>query len=76
MTAFLKCQGNILDFHQCRDNHFITIFKESNSFGEIFGGSTLRPGDTYEFTFTNAGTFGYHGVPHSWNKGKVTVLQP
>lgn len=51
-------------------------FKESNSFGEIFGGSTLGPGDTYEFTFTNTGTFGYHGIPHSWNKGKVTVLQP
>lgn len=51
-------------------------FKESNSFGETFGGSTISPGDTYEFTFTKAGTFGYHGVPHSWNKGKVTVLQP
>ena len=51
-------------------------FKESNSFGEIFGGATLGPGDTYEFTFTKTGTFGYHGVPHSWNKGKVTVLQP
>lgn len=51
-------------------------FKESNSFGEIFGGSTISPGDTYEFTFTKSGTFGYHGVPHSWNKGKVTVLQP
>ena len=51
-------------------------FKESNSFGEIFGGSTMGPGDTYEITFTKAGTFGYHGVPHSWNKGKVTVLQP
>jgi plastocyanin len=50
-------------------------FKESNSFGEILGGSTLRPGDTYEFTFTKAGTFGYHGVPHSWNKGKIIVLQ-
>ncbi|MGI0062990.1 MAG: cupredoxin domain-containing protein, partial [Nitrosotalea sp.] len=50
-------------------------FKESNSFGEIFGGSTLKPGDTYEFTFTKAGTFGYHGVPNSWNKGKVIVLE-
>jgi hypothetical protein len=49
-------------------------FKESNSFGEIFGGSTLRPGDTYEFTFTKAGIFGYHGVPNSWNKGKIIVL--
>lgn len=51
-------------------------FKESNSFGEIFGGSTISPGDTYEFTFTKSGTFGYHGVPHSWNKGKIIVLPP
>lgn len=51
-------------------------FKESNSFGEIFGGSTLRPGDTYEFTFTKPGTFGYHGTTNSWNKGKVIVLLP
>lgn len=49
-------------------------FKESNSFGEIFGGSTLMPGDTYEFTFTNSGTFGYHGQVNSWNHGKVIVL--
>ncbi|MBI1829501.1 MAG: hypothetical protein HY222_04835 [Thaumarchaeota archaeon] len=51
-------------------------FKESNSFGEIFGGSTLMPGNTYEFTFTKGGTYGYHGQSNSWNKGKVMVLLP
>ena len=50
-------------------------FKESNSWGEIFAGSTLRPYDTYEFTFTKSGTFGYHGGLNTWNKGKVIVLQ-
>ncbi len=49
-------------------------FKESNSFGEIFAGSTLRPYDTYEFTFTKAGTYGYHGGQNSWQKGTIVVL--
>lgn len=50
-------------------------FKESNSLGEIFGGSTLGSGDSYEFTFTKEGTYGYHGWPQSWHKGKIIVLQ-
>lgn len=31
----------------------------------------IAPGDRFEFTFTRAGTFGYHGAP--WQRGTVAV---
>jgi plastocyanin len=38
--------------------------------------SLLLPGETFEFTFTKKGTFGYHSVPHPQMKGSVIVLPP
>ena len=34
---------------------------------------SIMPGGTFEFTFTEAGEYGYHGEPHPWSKGKVIV---
>jgi plastocyanin len=34
----------------------------------------VPPGQTYSFTFTEAGTYHYHCVPHPWMTGTVTVL--
>jgi plastocyanin len=36
-------------------------------------GSFLGQGDTFEFTFIEAGEFGYHGEPHPWMQGTVIV---
>lgn len=36
----------------------------------------LAPGETFEYTFTKPGAFGYHGVPHPWMRGTVVVLEP
>jgi len=33
----------------------------------------IEPGKSFEFTFTKAGEFGYHGRP--WERGTVIVLQ-
>lgn len=40
------------------------------------GGGFLLPGGSYEFTFREAGEFGYHGEPHPWMQGTVIVLPP
>jgi len=34
----------------------------------------LNPRESFEYTFTKAEEFGYHGEPHSWMKGTVIVL--
>lgn len=39
-------------------------------------GGFLMEGDSYEFTFREAGEFGYHGEPHPWMQGTVIVLPP
>jgi plastocyanin len=36
--------------------------------------NALEPGETFEFTFTKPGEFGYHSVPHPWKHGTVIVL--
>lgn len=40
------------------------------------GGGFLMPRGSYEFTFREAGEFGYHGEPHPWMQGTVIVLPP
>lgn len=34
----------------------------------------IKPGQSYQFTFTKPGIFGYHGEPRPWQKGTVIVL--
>lgn len=38
-----------------------------------FASNILTPGKNFEYTFTHAGTFGYHDRP--WVRGYVTVLE-
>lgn len=43
--------------------------------GKSFGSDgVIKPGQTYQFTFTEPGTFTYHTEPHPWMKGGITVL--
>lgn len=34
----------------------------------------MEPGESFEFTFTDPGTFGYHSEPHPWMRASVVVL--
>ena len=36
----------------------------------------LTPGQSFNYTFTKIGRFGYHGEPHPWLDGWVSVLPP
>ena len=38
------------------------------------GGAFIMPGQIFEFTFTEAGEYPYHGEPHPWMQGAVIVL--
>ncbi|MGI0074130.1 MAG: cupredoxin domain-containing protein [Nitrosotalea sp.] len=37
-------------------------------------GGIITPGDSFNYTFTKIGRFGFHGEPHPWLQGWVTVL--
>jgi plastocyanin len=38
------------------------------------GKNFLNPGETFEYTFTKAGEYGYHSAPHPWMHGTVIVV--
>jgi len=44
--------------------------------GEPTLASSLYSSETFEYTFTKAGTYGYHCSFHPWMHGNITVLQP
>ncbi len=37
------------------------------------GGIMIKPGESFDYKFTKAGEFGYHGKP--WQKGAVVVRE-
>jgi len=39
----------------------------------LFDSPSLKNGETFEYTFTEAGTFTYHCTNHPYMKGKVVV---
>jgi plastocyanin len=46
----------------------------SDSYSGEFGSSgVIKPGDTYEFLFTQTQEIPYHCQPHPWMQGKITI---
>jgi plastocyanin len=43
--------------------------------GGAFDSGMIGPGDTFEYTFDEVGTFSYHCDPHPWMKGTVKVSE-
>ncbi len=52
------------------DNVAHTVTSDSAG---LFGSSTLSPGQSFSFTFTNTGSFSYHCAIHPMMKGSVVV---
>jgi amicyanin len=42
---------------------------------DVLAGPLLAQGESYSFTFTDAGSFPYHCSPHPYMKGAVTVVE-
>jgi plastocyanin len=40
---------------------------------EMFDSGDIAPGETFSYTFTEAGTFDYFCTPHPWMMGTVIV---
>ncbi|NHH96840.1 hypothetical protein DYY66_2088 [Candidatus Nitrosotalea sp. FS] len=54
--------------------HTVTSGKPSDSVsGDIFDSGIIKPGKTFQFTFTKAGSQDYFCSVHPWMTGKVTV---
>lgn len=48
--------------------------RHSDSYSGPFGSEgVLKPGDTYEFLFTEPQEVHYHCQPHPWMKGTITI---
>ena len=58
--------------------HTVTPDDESleDSYSGKFGSpGVVKPGESYEFTFTEPITFSYHCAPHPWMKGKLEITE-
>lgn len=53
--------------------HTVTANATANGSLPSFGSSTLSAGNTYQFTFTAAGTYYYYCNIHLWMKGVIIV---
>ena len=48
--------------------------RQSDSYSGDFGSSgVVKPGETYEFLFTESQKVPYHCEPHPWMTGTITV---
>jgi plastocyanin len=57
-------------------SHTVTSGNPSdNQTGTIFDSSLIKPGDTFSFTFKDAGTYNYFCMVHPWMTGQVVVGQ-
>ena len=56
-------------------SHYVTSGKPTdNTTGTVFdSGNLIKPGSTFKFAFTNAGTYDYFCTVHPWLKGQVIV---
>ena len=53
--------------------HTVTSGNPTGGIDELFDSSIFMSGDTFEFTFNDAGTFDYFCVVHPWMAGIVNV---
>lgn len=55
-------------------SHTVSSGKSSdNQTGLLFDSGLIKPGKTFQFTFTEAGTYDYFCVVHPWMTGQVVV---
>lgn len=50
-----------------------TVQVEGCSVGSLFDSRTIQPGKTFEFTFSDAGTYNYFCTIHPWMTGQVII---
>ena len=74
-TAYLEIDNKVIWKNNDDTAHTVTPdHRHSDSYSGDFGSSgVLKPGDTYEFVFTEPQVVPYHCQPHPWMTGTITV---
>lgn len=74
-TAYLEVDNKVIWQNNDDTAHTVTPdHRHSDSYSGDFGSSgVLKPGDTYEFLFTEPQVVPYHCQPHPWMTGTITV---
>jgi plastocyanin len=63
-----------ITFHSVTsDNSFVD--RINGKFDSLATIGLIKPGGTFEFTFTQKGEYPYHCEPHPWMTGKVEVVE-
>jgi hypothetical protein len=74
-TAFLTINNKVIWQNNDDTAHTVTPdHRHSDSYSGDFGSSgVLKPGDVYEFLFTESQEVLYHCTPHPWMTGSLSV---
>jgi len=74
-TITLEIDNNVIWTNNDDTAHTVTPdHRQSDAYSGEFGSpGVLKPGDTYEFLFTEPQEVPYHCQPHPWMTGKITV---
>lgn len=74
-TALLTINNKVIWQNNDDTAHTVTPdHRQTDGYSGDFGSiGVLRPGDTYEFLFTEEQVVPYHCQPHPWMKGTISV---
>jgi plastocyanin len=74
-TITLEIDNKVIWTNNDDTAHTVTPdHRQSDAYSGDFGSTgVLKPGDTYEFLFTEPQEVPYHCQPHPWMTGKITV---
>ncbi len=74
-TALLEFSNNVIWTNSDDTAHTVTPdHRHADSYSGDFGSTgVLKPGDTYEFLFTEPQEVHYHCQPHPWMTGSIVV---
>ena len=74
-TITLEIDNRVIWTNNDDTAHTVTPdHRQSDAYSGDFGSTgVLKPGDTYEFLFTEPQEVPYHCQPHPWMTGKITV---
>ena len=75
VTSFLTIDNIVVWENNDDTAHTVTPdHRHSDSYSGDFGSSgVLKPGDSYEFLFTEPQEVHYHCDPHPWMTGSITI---
>ena len=75
--VLLTINNNVIWQNNDDTAHTVTPdHRHTDTYSGDFGSSgVLKPGDTYEFLFTEEQDVPYHCTPHPWMEGTITVAK-